>query len=871
MSLDKIRRLVIENANRSHFQLEPILFFLKTRANIASAVAVASLWLTPFSGHAQPAPPSGVTPPELRQAVEPVYPEAAFQERREGVVGLRLTIDAEGRVTQAEVIESAGSDLDEAARAVAFAFRFKPAERDGHAIAARVLRRIELRLPPEPPPAEERAAEPTPLEESRRAAPPPSAPLAAPADLTPIPAPPPAEPIEVTVQGTTAADRLRHSAEAVTVVDTKQAKQQSADLGEVLARTQGVNVRRDAGLGSNARFYLNGLTDDQIRFFLDGIPLSVAGFPFTISDIPVNLVERVEIYRGVVPIRFGADALGGAVNLVTEAPPGSHAGASYQIGSFGTHRLTASARHQDDEHGWFFGGSAFLDLAKNDYPVDVQAADALGHLRDVTVRRFHDGYRAFGALAEGGVLNRPWAERLSLRAGYTGYDKDLQSNVVMKVPYGEVTYAERVFTASARYDQALASKLRLETVAGYARREITFQDKSNWVYDWFGNRTLERHVPGEISNRAYDQIFWQDDVYARALVAWSLGPWSTLRFSSALGYSGRTGKDYTLTDGATRDPLAPRATRVTLVSGGEWELDGLHDRLQNVAFVKDYSFHAAFDEALPGGRLVPLSRASNTLGAGDEFRIQPVPGLYLKASYEYATRLPNADELFGNGVLIGPNPDLVPEISHNANMGPRLEVRDTPAGDLTVDIDGFWRDSDHLLVLLGGNQFLLYQNVTHARSLGIEGDLAWTSPGRWLTLESSSTYTDLRNVSNQGTFGAYDGDRIPNRPWLTAAFGTRGRIARLPARVSGALEPFYIGRYVHSFLRGWESVGLPQFKERVSAQLSHDLGVTYSVHVAPTLLHMSFEVDNALDSKLYDSFGAQRPGRAYNLKFVAEI
>ena len=42
--------------------------------------------------------------------------------------------------------------------------------------------------------------------------------------------------------------------------------------------------------------------------------------PFGIANVPVNLIERVEIYRGVVPIRFGADALGGAVNLVSDQP-----------------------------------------------------------------------------------------------------------------------------------------------------------------------------------------------------------------------------------------------------------------------------------------------------------------------------------------------------------------------------------------------------------------------------------------------------------------------------------------------------------------------------------------------------------------------
>ena len=100
---------------------------------------------------------------------------------------------------------------------------------------------------------------------------------------------------EVVVRVTSAAARLRESADAVKVVETEQARKESADLGEVLARTPGVGVQRAGGLGSGSRFSLNGLTDEQIRFFLDGVPLEYAGYPFGIANLPVNAIERVEI------------------------------------------------------------------------------------------------------------------------------------------------------------------------------------------------------------------------------------------------------------------------------------------------------------------------------------------------------------------------------------------------------------------------------------------------------------------------------------------------------------------------------------------------------------------------------------------------
>ena len=80
---------------------------------------------------------------------------------------------------------------------------------------------------------------------------------------------------EVKVYADSKKVELEQSAKAVVVVETKVAKQQSADLGAVLSQIQGVNVQRGGGLGSNTRFSLNGLTDDQIRYYIDGVPLEL--------------------------------------------------------------------------------------------------------------------------------------------------------------------------------------------------------------------------------------------------------------------------------------------------------------------------------------------------------------------------------------------------------------------------------------------------------------------------------------------------------------------------------------------------------------------------------------------------------------------
>jgi outer membrane receptor for Fe3+-dicitrate len=109
---------------------------------------------------------------------------------------------------------------------------------------------------------------------SRDAAPVAAEKAAPPVAVSPMPASPA---FEVTVRSRSRAELLRRSALAVTVVELDETRRGAADLGEALARVEGVAVRRSGGLGSDQRFSLAGLEGEQVRFSLDGVPLDLAG------------------------------------------------------------------------------------------------------------------------------------------------------------------------------------------------------------------------------------------------------------------------------------------------------------------------------------------------------------------------------------------------------------------------------------------------------------------------------------------------------------------------------------------------------------------------------------------------------------------
>lgn len=844
-------------------------------AGLAASFALAALGLLADALAQENAPPPSptateeTTPPKLVEAAEPLLPDDGTVQGEVAVI-LRIVVDRDGKVTSAEVVESRGERLDEAARSAALRSRFEPARRsDGTAVPARILYRIVCRrataaTPPEPPAT-------------------PAVPVAGTAEVPRTPAPERARPAasgetiddappeEVSVLGRqTSTQALQQSAEAVLVYDLRKHHGQASDLGELLARMEGVSVRREGGLGSTTQFGMNGCYEDQIRNFFDGVPLEYAGFLFGIANVPVNLVQRVELYRGVVPIRFGADSLCGAANLVSDQSYRTRAGGSYQVGSFSSHRLTLDGMYHDPKSGLVAGGTLFADKTKNDYEIDVLVSDSSGLLTPATVRRFHDRYSATGLSVQVGVVDRPWARRLLLQAFTSAYYKERQHNLVMTVPYGEVAWDERTSGVTLRYDVPLARNVELELTGNYSHRVLDFVDKSRWVYDWYGRKVNERLEGGEIDGDPSDRTFWQNAVFSRAYVKWAISAAQELRFAVAANFVTRTG-DERIQPAGSRDPLEGARDLLKAVGGVEYEVKPWNDRLANIVFAKNYLYSVSSVEVIPGNIRRPKNTDSHTQGIGDSLRFRFTPWMYAKASYEYATRLPNPDEVFGNGALIEANLELVPETSHNGNLGPRVELENTRAGTFVVDVNAFVREKSNQIVLLGDERFLRWQNVFKVRNVGVEGSFTWVAPAtRVLALGGTFTWNDERNASKEGTFRDFEGDRIPRRPWLFGSWHARLHFNGVPG-ADDAIEPYYFGRYVHDYFRAWESEGLREYKQVVPTQVTHALGVSWFVRRTHVSWGSTFEVDNVTDAKVFDHFGLQRPGRAFYVKMAGEF
>jgi vitamin B12 transporter len=124
-----------------------------------------------------------------------------------------------------------------------------------------------------------------------------------------------------------------------TVVTKEEIERSGArNLGEALNLVPGAVFNRTGTLGAKTSLRLRGTpSSNQVQVLIDDQPVGgIAVQGVDLSQIPVNDIERIEIVRGGSSVLFGANAIGGLVNVITrkhrEDIPVTNIGMSY--GSF---------------------------------------------------------------------------------------------------------------------------------------------------------------------------------------------------------------------------------------------------------------------------------------------------------------------------------------------------------------------------------------------------------------------------------------------------------------------------------------------------------------------------------------------------------
>ena len=93
----------------------------------------------------------------------------------------------------------------------------------------------------------------------------------------------------VTVLGRSQTDKVNKQAYSVTAIDAKKLHNSTLDLSHALDRVSGVRNREAGGVGSRSELSINGFSGNQIKVFIDGVPMDNFGSSFQMNNIPINL------------------------------------------------------------------------------------------------------------------------------------------------------------------------------------------------------------------------------------------------------------------------------------------------------------------------------------------------------------------------------------------------------------------------------------------------------------------------------------------------------------------------------------------------------------------------------------------------------
>lgn len=673
--------------------------------------------------------------------------------------------------------------------------------------------------------------------------------------------------------------RVQKSAFNAVALDTRELHNSTKSLSDALTQLPGLKLRESGGVGSDMQLMLDGFSGKHVKIFIDGVPQEGAGTAFDINNIPVNFAERIEVYKGVVPVGFGTDALGGVINIVTNKRRRSwHLDASYSYGSFNTHKSYINFG-QTFRNGLMYEINAFQNFSDNDYYIDNYITefgdDGITENTDRNkiyhVRRFNDQFHNEAIIGKVGLVDKKWADRLMLGFTFSNFYKEIQTGVYQYIVFGEKHRKGHSFVPSLEYSKRnlFTKGLDVMLTANYNHNITNNIDTATYKYNWLGDRKFTgSHGEQSYQDNESKNTNWNGTFTAN----YRIGTAHTFTLNHVLSTFRRTTRSYV--DGSSKisDFSIPKITRKNIT--------GLSYRLMPTekwnfsAFGKYYNQYnqGPVSQSEDGvGNYIDMHRHTSAFGYGAAGTYFIIKGLQAKLSYEKAYRLPTTDELFGDEDLEAGKTDLRPEKSDNVNFNLSYNRQ---FGKHGIYVEGtlIYRDTkDYIqrgLSTVSGMSYGIYENHGRVKTKGFNISARYNY-SRWFSLGGTYNNINVRDderytAENTQQQSATYGQRMPNLPYVFANFDTTFTWHDLFAE-GNVLTISYDGYYQHEFPLYWERFGDPSTKSRVPEQLSHNLSIGYSIKNGR--YNLSLECRNLTDEKLYDNFSLQKAGRAFYGKF----
>ncbi len=630
----------------------------------------------------------------------------------------------------------------------------------------------------------------------------------------------------ITVTATRIPRRLSDVPLGTEVITASEIEESGAsDVGELLRSGVGVDVKSYGYLGSASFISIRGSASSQVLVLVDGRPInSVSLGVADLSEVTLSDVRRVEVVRGPVSSLWGANALGGVVNIITGST--SEKTSTKGTAEFGSYRKQVYSASASS----FLGGLGF------NLSTMWRAGDGERDNSDYEGRKFS------GKIGYSGI---EW-----LNADLSGALERFELGLPGPIPdsiskYGneEVTSLSDRQKNDKRYldlsvEMKLSEKNRGRAKFYYERREMDCRA----VYDGWDSNTFSYYKAIE------------DDDYLTTVVGTNLQfeVLNAVNDGVVVGFDVAISKfDATqvVLNDSTKEETVTRWTPSDTVFG---------------IYVESH-FHPTEMVGLIGS-----ARYDRSWAYGD--RISPNAGIIAqfspsaraKFSIGQAFRAPTLNDLYWpESEWTGGNPDLRPEIG----VGMELRVEYEPLELLNVASSVFRRDVENLIVWAPSSDYKWRPtnlNEFHSNGIEVEFELGPISGAK---LKGHLTYNYAFQKDQEAGDRQYDWSLVERR----AAFipKTKGYLSgsyKAPFGLDFLMDVEYTGRRVTYFedYIGFNPVTVEKWLES-AAVVNGNVGF----NVGPQ--YFFIKVDNIFDSRYSEEFGYgltdrdyPRPGRTFS-------
>ena len=657
----------------------------------------------------------------------------------------------------------------------------------------------------------------------------------------------------VTVSGKSIAHQKKEESMPVTVIDMSNMRGTVSNVQDILAKTVGVTLRTSGGVGSSSRISVRGLEGKRIGFFIDELPMSEQTDYLDINDIPVDMIDRIEIYKGVVPARFGGSSLGGAINIVIREYPDKYADLSYGYESFNTHKAQGVFKRNLKARGLVFGIGGGYTTSDNNYTFDSPYREGL------RITRNHDKYRKY-IIGGSFKAKKWWFDEVEFEPVVVKTYKEIQG-----IEYDiREAHSESLMAGLANKltkDNFLTEGLNFDMFNGVVLTKMNFIDKATRRYEWDGSSypTPSRYG-GEVGyNFPSDSDDQKLSFINKTNLEYIINERHSFNFNSVFSIAKGTPKDELKTLSLGKQVNFDSRMH-SWVSGVTYDLRSLDDIFLNSLTVRYYQYTMHTQMAplfVPGKYDVDLQK--NNWGVNNALRYRFLPSLMGKLSAGYEVRIPSENELLGDGISVVPSADLLPERNASANLGLLFDLTGKHPTNAQIEMNFFYMYLQDMIRYTAGLIGAQYQNFGEMRTLGVEFEAkADVLPSLYAYV--NTTYQDLRDTRDYEPASTVPNPtknkRMPNIPYLMANAGIEFHRENLLGGNGQNTRLFADVAFVEEYFYDFEMTQLQ--KRRIPRSTTIDIGFEHSF--LNKKLFISGKLRNVTNEKTLSEFNRPLPG-----------